>query len=93
MKRKLLYPVIILTMLFLIAVSTLSDSGVAGARVQSERCKACINTARESHKKCMDACDAAHGTADTFPRLQCRNECRAKPESNEYAYCSRAGAC
>jgi hypothetical protein len=91
MKRKLLYPVIILTMLLLVVASTLSDSGVAGARVQSEKCKACLTTARESHKKCMDACDAAYGTADTTPRLQCRNTCRARPESNEYAYCK--GAC
>ena len=93
MKRKLLYPVIILTMLFLVVVSPLSDSGVAGARVQSEKCKSCLNTTREVHKNCMDSCDRVHGTADTYPRLQCRNACRAKSESNEFAHCSKAGAC
>lgn len=93
MKRKLLYPFIILVMLVLVAVSPLSDSGTAGARAQSEKCKTCLEQARALHKKCMDSCDAAHGTADTFPRLQCRNECRARAESNEYAYCSKAGAC
>ncbi|HJR09498.1 MAG TPA: hypothetical protein VJ842_19710 [Pyrinomonadaceae bacterium] len=91
MKRKLLYPVIILTMLFLVAVSTLSDSGVAGARVQSAVCKDCLEKARATHKSCMEGCDKVYGTSDTAPRLQCRNACRARPESNEYAYCK--GAC
>ncbi|HYO99444.1 MAG TPA: hypothetical protein VER76_04595 [Pyrinomonadaceae bacterium] len=93
MKRKLLYPFMILTMLLLVVASPLTDSGTAGARAQSEKCKTCLEQARASLKKCMDSCDAAHGTADTFPRLQCRNGCRARPESNEYAYCSKAGDC
>ena len=93
MKQKLLYTSLILTMLLLVVMSPLSASGVTGARVQSEKCKTCLEQARALHKKCMDGCDQAYGTADTFPRLQCRNSCRARPESNEYAYCSKAGYC
>ena len=93
MKQKLLYPVLILTMLLLVVMSPLSDSGVARARAQSEKCKQCLDYARALHKKCMSDCDAVHGTADTAPRLQCRNGCRTRPESNEFSYCSKAGYC
>lgn len=93
MKQKLLYPVIILTMLLLVVFSPLSDFGAAGARAQSAACKTCLEQARAAHKYCMESCDKAYGTADTAPRLQCRNSCRAKEESNEFGYCSKRGQC
>lgn len=93
MKQKLLYTFLILTMLLLVVISPISDSGVAGARAQSEKCKTCLEQARALHKKCMSECDAVHGTADTASRLQCRNGCRTQPESNEFSYCSKAGSC
>jgi len=93
MKRKLFYAGLTLIMLLLVGISPLTNSRVAVAGAQSERCKQCLTDARMLHQKCMSTCDEIYGTGDTFPRLRCRNECRARPESNEYSYCMRLGAC